>query len=368
MAMMGKTGTGQVKILRTGYLILVNITVLMVLLLVLEVSLRVIGIKTIHEDNAAIRKTPGSQTFCEKAHKNDFITYDTFFTDRDGIFKARATADQVKNKLINADGFRGNAFEPADNGKISVLLLGDSFTWGSGSRPISECFADLIQQAGYHVYNGGIPGTDPVQYARIAEKYIPLLKPHLVCVILYLGNDIREAPDPLEARKNLHFPSNMGWLRGHDDRGNYFGSAAEAFAYFRKVYCGEYRGLKDFFTYRTVVGKIVYNTFNPQKLKNYKRKEWVGDCLRRIRESCQTNRSRFLLFLIPVTERIRDKRYSLKRNNHIFEGFIYYCPANLENEDYQKPPDMHFNNSGHRKFAEFVIDVMKKNFEHSETD
>ena len=57
------------------------------------------------------------------------------------------------------------------------MFLGDSYTWGSSARPITESFVDLVKRAGYCTFNFGIPGTDPCQYAALAEKWLPLLHP-----------------------------------------------------------------------------------------------------------------------------------------------------------------------------------------------
>jgi hypothetical protein len=64
--------------------------------------------------------------------------------------------------------------------EMKNFFLGDSFTWGASAEPISKCFVDLVGNAGYLIFNTGIPGTKPNQYTYIAEKYIPILKPDFV--------------------------------------------------------------------------------------------------------------------------------------------------------------------------------------------
>lgn len=62
-----------------------------------------------------------------------------------------------------------------------------------------------------------------------------------------------------------------------------------------------------------------------------------------------------------MVKRFEKKVNSLKHNLDLFNGFPYYVPENLEDADYCLPPDRHFNNRGHKKFADFMLSVLKEN-------
>jgi hypothetical protein len=91
---------------------------------------------------------------------------------------------------INEQGFRSIAFKPLQTGATKILLLGDSFTWGHSTANKTNSFADELLAKGYAVYNSGITATDPAQYLAVAKQFIPVLKPDVVIVNFYMGNDL----------------------------------------------------------------------------------------------------------------------------------------------------------------------------------
>lgn len=346
-----------------------NIALLVILLIILEILLRLAGMNTIFEIE---KKKPGWKSkykrFAEMLTTQELEFDNSFYTDSDGIFRANPGYfagrhdPQKNNKSINRDGFRGNAFQYVDTPRTKILLIGDSFTWGSTAQPITNCFADLLQQAGYYVYNGGIPGTDPQQYALIARKYVPLLKPDIVAVCLYLGNDVSGRPLIIKPNKNLHYVTNFGYLLGYDDNGNFFKNARDAFTYIKNRKCGQCDGPWSYFLFKTVVGRGVYKILNYRRYSKFDQsRKWVTKALEEIRATCKANDSQLMLFIIPFVNRDTQKAKTIEKNVHLFKGFQYYYPANFQKSDYQMPPDRHFNNQGHRKFADFIIDRLKQN-------
>ena len=341
-----------------------NIALLVVLLVVLEISLRLAGVDTIVDMG---KKTPNwkryYQGICRKIATKKFKFYNRFYTDSEGIFKAVPEhSSYTMNKSINRDGFRGNPFEYVDTPRAKILLIGDSFTWGSTARPLTNCFADLLQQAGYYVYNGGIPGVDPQQYALIAKKYTPILKPDVVALCLYLGNDIRSQPLLMQPNKNLYYPTNFGNLRGYDDNGIFFKDAQEAFRYLKNKKCGRCTDPWSYFLFKTVVGKGVYDILNHRRNVKYDpSRQWVTKALAEIRETCRANGSRLMIFIIPFPNRNTQKNKTIEKSLALFKQFQYYYPGDFQNIDYRPPPDCHFNNSGHRKYADFILGVLKQN-------
>ena len=346
--------------------LLINLMVLLVLLVALEVTLRLAGMETIVAEN---HKTPGRMDrfrhICDKVNKQNLEVYDRFYTDSEGIFKARQTLSKNgKDKIsINNDGFRGKPFECIQTSKPKILLIGDSFAWGATAEPLKNSYADLLEEAGYYVYNAGIPGTDPQQYAMIADKYTAKLKPDILAVCVYLGNDISNRPLLIEPNKNAHYVTNFGFLRGYDHHNRFFNDAREAFDYMKKRECGYISGPLDYIIFKTVIGRALENliTGTNRNPRFDGTKKWVSNALHSVQKTCDRHNAKCIFFLIPFVHQDVQRNKSIQKNLYLFEGLSYYYPEHMEKTDYCEPPNNHFNNRGHRKYADFMIKVLKQN-------
>lgn len=95
---------------------------------------------------------------------------------------------------FNEDGFRSIPFKnfkhEAPNNRKTVLLLGDSYTFGCNAEPLTGSFYDeMLCDSRYVVYNSGIIGADPVQYLVVVKKYIDILRPDYVIINFCEAND-----------------------------------------------------------------------------------------------------------------------------------------------------------------------------------
>jgi lysophospholipase L1-like esterase len=95
---------------------------------------------------------------------------------------------------INSQGFRG-AELARPGGLTRVIVYGDSFIQGDFS-PTEETFTEqlkgrLAAKTGnsVEVVNAGVAGYGPDQELRRMEEELPALKPNLVIVAIYAGND-----------------------------------------------------------------------------------------------------------------------------------------------------------------------------------
>ena len=68
-----------------------------------------------------------------------------------------------------------------------------------------------------------------------------------------------------------------------------------------------------------------------------------------------------LLFIIPFVHADSQKKQSLEYNKTLLKHFQYYYPEHILKKDYVCTQDKHFNNSGHQKYAEFMLGVLKQN-------
>ena len=327
----------------------------------------------------------------------------SFVTDQEGVFKANPNYEWSEEYKINRDGFRSIDFQEYDTTRTKMLFLGDSFTWGGSAKPITRCFVDIVTRRGYLTFNTGIPGICPNQYAYLAEKYVPLLKPDIVAVMFYMGNDLI-FPRPMLPHKKLYHITNAGWLYAFDENGNYM-SPQDAYDYYFAKYNAAYRAaygkdsrktmktrIRRIFV-KSVIGTYAWvwlsrvkwqfiNSFNqrftnstsnknycndsPKKNNNHLGKDltedqkWVRRSLARIRTVSENNGARFMLFLIPAHPELRKENHSIGNNLHIFEGFNPFVPSFLNRHDYMDLPNDHLNNSGHMKYAEFILRAVER--------
>ena len=122
---------------------------------------------------------------------------------RDLIFQrfSRVSYDTPEFKVeshINNLGFRDRDFRVKKARRFRVMAIGDSFTYGWGV-PAEDSWPKILERRllakGYdvEVANLGGPGASPADYAKIALKAIPLLKPDLVIVGLLQGDDLAQS-------------------------------------------------------------------------------------------------------------------------------------------------------------------------------
>jgi len=317
-----------------------------------------------------------------------------YFTDEEGVFKANPDGDWKTPYSINAEGFRSIPFDSFAGGTPTILLLGDSFVWGASAKPITNCFPDILTRNGYRVFNMGIPGTDTKQYAFLADKYTPKIKPDILVVVFYMGNDIHPFR-PMLPHKNLLYDTNVGLLQAFDRNGRHM-TAQEAYeTYLATNEAHDYldddrRTLKAVikrFLMKSAIGTYVWvrlsqirsrlttDYLSQLKPEDKSLKEvaspfvepWpeersklvaeIRENLFKIKHTAESNGSQFLLFVIPVSPAIKNKENSIENNSAVFDKLNPLIPQGLTSSDYMKLPDGHFKNSGHQKFAQFMLRI-----------
>ena len=299
---------------------------------------------------------------------DSLMVYEEYFVDSEGIFKANA--DYFHNNAgyrelgvkINSEGFRGPEFDEGDSTKPKVLFLGDSFVWGSHAEPISQCFVDLVEADGYQCFNLGIPGTGPVQYAYLAEKYIPTLEPDFVVVGFYIANDVIYERREIVPGQSLYFITNAGWMAA-EFGDQTFANAHEAY----HTYHDTYFVTKDDNFAARILGKTAIGTLlmaAPKRISEFfewrrKKREILSlEYLEKIEKVSKNHGAKFLVCVIP------DLRHLDRTVEEMYPGLFgkleYHEPGGLEPSDFHAWPDGHFNNKGHRKFADFVLEVMDR--------
>lgn len=114
---------------------------------------------------------------------------------------------------INSRGFRGKELAPPGE-SLRIVVYGDSFIQGEFSRTedtfTERLNAHLARRMGksVEVVNAGVAGYGPDQELRRMEDELPTLKPNLVIVAIFVGNDfgdlVRDKLYRLSSDGSLH--------------------------------------------------------------------------------------------------------------------------------------------------------------------
>lgn len=274
---------------------------------------------------------------------------------------------------INSMGFRSIEFNNYSTPKTKVLLLGDSFTFGLTASPITNCFADLLLANNLCVFNTGIVGADPAQYEIIARRLIPLLKPDVVCINYDLSNDNMFYYRTPQSNHPAWHVTNAGWLDGHPF--GFYISAKQAMEYIGYLYFLPQSGSPfNRLCSKTRIGTQVWQLLYKIGLVTKVPSPDIGQLLGKIKQAkpyekpvsieylcqieqlCENAGADFIFSLIPDRKQVKP---DLKQLGNWFPDIDFYVPQNLAQEDYfQTPTDGHFNNSGHKKYAQHLLGLI----------
>ncbi|MBT4938124.1 MAG: hypothetical protein HON14_03255 [Rhodospirillaceae bacterium] len=116
------------------------------------------------------------------------------FAAMEWIFRASPLSDRLGWASVKSVAERVRQTPKKSTGTLRILGLGDSYTiyrdgQGKNYLRVMEKMANQASQA-VEVVNLSRPGVDLGFYEGVARQYIDVLKPDLITVGLYLGNDI----------------------------------------------------------------------------------------------------------------------------------------------------------------------------------
>jgi lysophospholipase L1-like esterase len=100
---------------------------------------------------------------------------------------------------INGQGLRADEeFAPDHPGRARILLVGDSFVFGIGVE-LQDTLGEQLERAldtdgqpgpPVEVVSVGVPSYGLDHYTKVVERWLPRLRPDLVVVALFPGNDL----------------------------------------------------------------------------------------------------------------------------------------------------------------------------------
>lgn len=276
---------------------------------------------------------------------------------------------------FNNEGFKSIPFDAPEANIPKVLLLGDSYVYGMSAQPIFNSFSDILLSRGYIVYNTGIAGTDPAQYAAVARKYIPILKPDIVIMNFYRTNDFMSFErTPKKNQPHEHF-TNVGFLQSMP-AGEYL-SAKDVYEFYLDIIKipDTDKNLFNFISSKSTFLSVIWgylNTFGIVKHKNltaYKKTNFgkskieqariTNTYIKAIDKVCKAHSAKLINVIIPEKyypqlfgHYISYKPLSKKVLYELFKEISYYYPYSIfDNTDYY---NAHFNNKGSLKYANYL--------------
>lgn len=292
-----------------------------------------------------------------------------FVTNKEGLVVAGEEYWRQKGVYVNEDGFRAKEVSQISSSKNRLLFLGDSFTWGMSAEPFNDSsFCDLLSNdSSLEVVNTGIPVADPAQYAAVAERYIPAIKPNMVFVMFYMGNDLMRSDRAIVSGRPFYYWTNAGAIYADID-GRHFNSPQQAYDYLanEKYFLKHPHGwIESLIAESALFSKLYSAKFRiGEKLEAEsarKNSAITKKYLQRIVSMAEQNKSNLRIVVIPES-----KEADLDRENY-FERYSnllkdselnkYFMMPQCDKSWYTKAPDGHLNNLGHRKYAEYIRSI-----------
>ncbi len=280
---------------------------------------------------------------------------------------------------FNQEGFRSIAFKTYNSKRKKVLLLGDSFAYGMSAQPIYNSFADILLARGYIVYNTGIPGVDPAQYAAVAEKYIPRLKPDIVIVCFYEGNDYMPFVREPSQSKPIEHITNAGFFDSAP-LGTYL-NPYQAYTYYKSLISIPDQATNQFnnFCAHSDLGGLLWSVLYKMKKVEHKAAKladsieynyrpdiaYTAGKMRLIDSICRVQGAAVKVVVIPTVNNDlnRGRQYlsiDKKQAGELMGKMEYYTPGNLTAESDFPKNGIHFNNKGSTKFANLLDSLLSR--------
>lgn len=281
------------------------------------------------------------------------------------------------NNPYNSESFRSIKFDTTTSNRTKVLLIGDSFVYGMSSKPNFNSFSDILLSRGYIVFNTGISGTDPSQYAAVSEKYIPLLKPDIVVLNFFAGNDLMFFKREVQNGKPHEHLTNAGFIESMP-LGEYL-SPIESYNFYMELIripniqsnifnyiCSKSTTLSILWGGLFEIGltdHALLKKYNELKNQDIKTKSKITKpYIDYIQEICSQNNAILIQAIIPEENLIEDytslkvTRLDNQTLNYLF-GEEYYYPIDLlKSKNYVNG---HFNNEGSLIYANYLDSIIK---------
>lgn len=293
-----------------------------------------------------------------------------FITNPEGMVVAGKDYWEQQHVYINEEGFRTKEISQISCSKRKLLFIGDSFTWGMSAEPFNDSsFCDLLaKDTALEVINAGIPVADPVQYAAVAVKYIPLIKPDMVFVMFYVGNDLMRTDRTIVAGRPFYYWTNAGAIYAGID-GRHFNSAQQAYDYLanEKYFLRRPQGWCESVVAKSALLSKLYSVkFRIEEKVEAesarKNSAVTKKYLQQIVSIAEQNKSDMRIIIIPESKEANLSRqeYFERYSDLLKDATLnkYFLMPQCSESWYKGLPDTHLNNEGHRKYTEYIRSII----------
>jgi colanic acid/amylovoran biosynthesis glycosyltransferase len=342
-----------------------RLVVFLMLFLIAEIGLRMVGYK------------PG--VIEDFYYHRGEVQYDSLlYGDEVGITHAIDGDALMFGGELNGEGFFSSIEFTEESmdairklGKKIIMLIGDSYTQGCCADSYNASFAQILRNSeDYEVLNFGIAGADPVQYRLIVEKYAPILKPDLILVAVYGGNDILEYDRTPKPFVPLSYPVKNGpWLNSEGPiyltkQGTYFKTFDEAKAHyfeFFSMWSDESSNFEKIIRYSVILSRPYLKWKTTQQFKKIEyQMPYSKENLISLFAAASELQIPVQYTLIPSPSDVASNLNFREKYNFVFGELPYDVPEKLLIGDYDGPDNgNHFNNQGHRKYSAFLTTLIE---------
>lgn len=307
---------------------------------------------------------------------DSLYTIHDFYTNDLGLLVASKEYWSKEGVTINKEGFRGAEFSDLDSTrcKKKLLFIGDSFTWGMSASPFQDSsFCDILaRDSAFEVINTGIPAADPPQYLKIAETYIPELKPDFVFVVFFEGNDLMKEDRKVIPGRQFYYWTNAGAVLADID-GRHFETAQTAYDYLsnEKYFLKSPRRWYEIVISKSaLLSRLYAGKFRVEEKLNFERirknTSLTKSYLAAIKRVADSNGIPVKFVVIPDSkhasmsvEEYRKYYSDLLNDTVLDESWLIW----ENSKAYFRPnPDGHLNNQGHRIYAGRIKSFLRDYF------
>ena len=305
------------------------------------------------------------------------VDYHDMTCDSFGVNKLTPHAKTGGSPFLNSEGFPSlYEFNQAAidtihaQGKKAVMLIGDSYTYGMCADS-GKSFAYLLQNTGrYGILNAGVPGTDMPQYRAVTDEYIGTgkIKPDEVVICINGANDLGHFPDrKLTPGIPILFSSNVGGLysfQGGYGEDTVYPSAKSAYKNILNRYT--VLGILGDGFWARLLGHSCLLSRGIGCFKNFMTEDFGKVCpdmhfssdpafkhISRIKAICDSAQVPVLFALLP------GKTFVAQQKSLQMDGVVTIDPTGITLSDYTPAGDDHPLNSGHRKLAEKIEQIIE---------
>lgn len=302
-----------------------------------------------------------------------YIIHD-YYTNDKGLLVADKDYWAKEKIAINSEGFRGKEFSELDSTKKKVLFIGDSFTWGMSASPFQDSsYCDLLaRETNYEIVNTGIPAADPPQYLKVVEEYTPIVKPNIILVMFFMGNDLMKEDRQVIPNRPFYYWTNAGAVLADID-GKHYDNPQDAYNYLSNE---KYFLKHPTKWYEVVISKsallsrLYAARFRIEEKLDYERRRQDTSLTKKylagIIKAAAQNSTEVRFILIPEKKEadISREKYSERYSNLLKDEELknYWVAWPTSDALFRPNPDGHLNNEGHRLYADSIKSLLNSYF------